>query len=69
MNYINPEFERLPPGWLDSPLNICVGAAKVPWAPETDDHHCGWVLPGGSRTQKREVAIQAAAYIAGALRK
>jgi hypothetical protein len=66
---MNPDFEKLPPGWLDSPLNICVGAAKVPWAQETDDYACGWALPGGKRTQSRDEAVQVAAYIAAALKR
>ena len=68
MNFINPEFERLPPGWLDSPLNIVVGRAKVPFAPESEDYPCGWVLPGGVRTQDRAVATRAAQWIAMRLR-
>jgi hypothetical protein len=68
MNHINPEFERLPPGWLDSPLNICVGAAKVPWAHLAEHLPCGWVLPGGVRTQDRAEATRVAQWIAARLR-
>ena len=68
MNYINPDFEKLAPGWLDSPLNIEVGKAKVPFAPESEGYPASWVLPGGIRTQDRADAIRAAQWMATRIR-
>jgi len=41
--------------------NIVIGRGRVLWGPETTDannryHPAGWVLPGGKRTQSRDVA-------------
>lgn len=53
---------------FEHPFNITIGQAQVRWGTPTTDmhgvkHEAGWVLPGGQRTQNRDVAETVAANI------
>jgi len=47
------------------PMNLRDGNGRIIWGPATIDrfgvhHPAGWVLPGGKRTQNRDIALTAA---------